>query len=192
MAFVLSHTTIYPDDLLDEFCAIETERRWWVAYTKVRQEKRLAEDLACREVPFYLPLIERRYLYRGRRLRSQEPLFGSYIFLFADQRERAQSLATKRIVHTLPVVDGQRLQRDLAQVQRLIAADVPLTVESQLCPGRRVRVRHGCFAGIEGTIESRCRQTRLIVAITFLQQGVSVELDDFMLEPIGPNEPRRI
>ncbi|HEY4309131.1 MAG TPA: transcription termination/antitermination NusG family protein [Pirellulales bacterium] len=184
MAFVLSHTTIYPDDLLDDFCAVETERRWWVAYTKVRQEKRLAEDLACREVPFYLPLIERRYMYRGRRLRSQEPLFGSYIFLFADQHERAQSLATKRIVHLLPVIDGRRLHNDLVQVQRLIAADVPLTIESQLRPGRRVRVRHGCFAGIEGIIEARCRQTRLIVAVTFLQQGVSVELDDAMLEPI--------
>ena len=97
MSFVLSNTTIYPCDLLEEFGALEGERRWCVAYTKVRQEKRLAEDLTSREVPFYLPLIERSHMYRGRRLRSQEPLFGSYVFLFANQDEREQSLTTKRI-----------------------------------------------------------------------------------------------
>ncbi|HZZ78695.1 MAG TPA: transcription termination/antitermination NusG family protein [Gemmataceae bacterium] len=188
MPFVLSNTTIYPSDLLDDFDVLDRERHWWVAYTKVRQEKRLAEDLICRDVPFYLPLIERSRIYRGRRLRSQEPIFGSYVFLFADQRERARALTTNRIAHLLPVADGRRLYDDLVQVKRLIAANVPLTVEARLQPGMRVRVRHGCFAGIEGIVESRCRQTRLIVAIDFLQRGISVELDDITLEPIGSVE----
>ena len=184
MSYVISATTVYPDDLLDGAGAQVGGRRWWVAYTKVRQEKRLAEDLTLREIPFYLPLIERRHVYKGRRLRSQEPLFGSYVFLFTDPRERVQSLATNRIAQSLPVLDGPQLYDDLVQIRRLIEADVPLTVEARLRPGQRVRVRYGCFAGIEGVVESRCRRTRLTVAITFLQRGISVELDDVMLDPI--------
>ena len=97
-------------------------------------------EAACRrpDAPrdsFYLPLIERRHVYKGRRLRSQEPLFGSYVFLFTDPRERVQSLATNRIAQSLPVLDGPQLYDDLVQIRRLIEADVPLTVESRLRPG---------------------------------------------------------
>ena len=78
------------------------------------------------------------------------------------------------------------------QVKRLIAAKVPLTIEARLQPGRRVRVRRGSSPVSEGIVESRCRQTRLIVAINFLQRGISVELDDIMLEPIGSVEPCQV
>jgi len=62
---------------------------------------------------------------------------------------------------------------------------VPLTVEDRLAPGTTVRVRHGSLAGLEGSILSRCRTTRLVVSIRFLQRSVSFEIDDFMLEAIS-------
>ena len=37
---------------------------------------------------------------------------------------------------------------------------------------------------MEGTVLVRRGKTRLIVSVTFLQQGASVEVDDFNLEPI--------
>ncbi len=184
MASARRAISIHPPELLDGFAANETGRAWWVAYTKVRQEKRLAEELAARQIPFYLPLVERRHLYRGRRITSHVPLFAGYVFLFTDQRERVQSLATQRIAQSIQVPDGPHLYADLAQVQRLIDAKVPLTIEARLQPGQKVRVLEGSFAGMEGIIESRCRKTRLIVAITLLQRGVSVELDDVLLEPL--------
>ena len=72
---------------------------------------------------------------------------------------------------------------DLRQLHQLIAADAPLTVESRLGPGQQVRVRQGPFAGLEGTVLKRRGQMRLLVSINFLQQGASVEIDDFMLDP---------
>ena len=44
---------------------------------KSRQEKSLARQLLGMEVPFYLPLIPKTTLIRGRRFTSQIPLFGS-------------------------------------------------------------------------------------------------------------------
>jgi hypothetical protein len=32
---------------------------------------------------------------------------------------------------------------------------------------------------------SRRGQTRLVIAVNFLQQGASVEIDDFLLDPIA-------
>ena len=75
--------------------------------------------------------------------------------------------------------------RDLRQVQQLISSEAPLTVESRLEVGQRVRVRHGSFANLEGTVLMRRGETRLVISVEFLQQGASIAIDDFMLEPIG-------
>ena len=79
---------------------------------------------------------------------------------------------------------GQRSAGLCPSTSQLIAANMPLTVESRLGPGDRVRVRFGSLAGIEGTVLSRRGEVRLVVCVDFLQQGASVEIDDFMLEPI--------
>ena len=73
---------------------------------------------------------------------------------------------------------------ELEQVYRLISSGVPLTVEQRLAPGNRVRVKHGALAGMEGIVRVRRGKTRLIVTVSFLQQGASVEVDDFNLEPL--------
>jgi transcription antitermination factor NusG len=78
----------------------------------------------------------------------------------------------------------------LSQLRRLIASGAPLTVETRLAPGDYVRVRHGPFAGLEGTVLRRRGQTRLMVSINFLQQGASVEIDDVCLEPVDKPSDR--
>lgn len=122
---------------------------------------------------------------RGRRRTSLVPLFGGYLFLYGGEEERLRALSTNRISRILTVEDGDQLVFDLRQLRQLIAADAPLTVESRLGPGQLVRVRQGAFAGLEGTVLKRRGETRLLVSINFLQQGASVEIDDFLLDPLG-------
>jgi transcriptional antiterminator RfaH len=73
---------------------------------------------------------------------------------------------------------------DLQNVRKLIACGAPLTVEARLQPGRRVRIKGGALMGLEGTIVCRRAETRLLIAVHYLQQGVSVQIDDYMVEPI--------
>lgn len=184
MPILAAETSIYPDNLLDDFGQTPSNRRWWAVHTLSRQEKSLARQLLKYEIPFYLPLVPKDNLVRGRRVRSQIPLFGGYVFLFGDDTERVKSLATKRVSRILSVSDQDRLKYDLGQIRRLIATDAPLTVERRLTSGRIVRIKKGPMAGLEGIVLSRRGTTRLLVAVTFIQQGVSIELDDFLLEPI--------
>jgi hypothetical protein len=44
------------------------------------------------------------------------------------------------------------------------------------------------MAGFEGTIVQRRGTDRLLIAVSFLQQGVSVEINDFMVDPIWDRE----
>ncbi len=175
---------IYPDDLLSPRDPMGAARNWWTVYTRVRQEKSLARELFTWKVPFYLPLVKQTRLYRGRKRSSFLPLFTSYLFLQATDEERVKALGTDRVAQILPVPDLAGLLRDLRQIQRLILADVPLTIESRLQPGTHVRVRSGVLAGIEGVVQSRTKPTRLVVLVNLLQQGVSLEVEDFLLDSL--------
>lgn len=175
----------FPTDLLSG-AQDPADRLWWVVQTKSRQEKSLARDLMTRNIAFYLPQVRQTAIVRGRRQTSFIPLFTGYLFLFGNEIERNTSLSlpTNRIANVLPVHDAAELERDLQQISLLIENNSPLTVEGRLKAGDRVRVKKGALAGVEGTVIDRRGKCRLLVAVHLLQQGVSMEVDDFLLEPI--------
>lgn len=185
MPILAKERSLFPEDLLCN-SAFETPngRRWWVLHTRPRQEKAVARELLNWGVPFYLPLIPRENVVRGKRVRSFTPVFNSYVFLHADDGERIRCLKTNRIVTTLEVADSRELVHDLRQVQRLIDLDAPLSLERRIQQGQWVRVKRGPMVGLEGVVERRKGRARLIVLVRMLQQGVSVELDDFLVEPL--------
>jgi transcriptional antiterminator RfaH len=176
----------FPEGLLTDPPAADSlsERRWWVLHTKPRQEKSVARQLLALQIPFFLPQTPRTSISRGRKRQAFVPLFANYVFLHGTEHDRRRSLETNRLVSVLSVADDAELWTDLRQIHRLIESKAPLTVESRLEPGQRVRVKSGSFAGLEGTVLARRRKTRLLVVVRVMQQGVSCEVDDFLLEPI--------
>ena len=185
MPILAPEPCLYPDGLLNGFSQEPSDRRWWALYTKAQQEKAVARDLLAQAIPFYLPLAKKISYRRGRRFRSLKALFPGYVFLYGSDEDRVSSLRTNRISRVLAVHEPERLRRELHDIERLIRADGPLTIEQRMSPGQRVRVRCGPLAGLEGVVARRRGGTQLIVNVHFLQKGASVEIDDFMLEPIG-------
>ncbi len=175
---------MYPEGLLETWSQQAGGRRWYALHTRARQEKALARQLLSREVAFYLPLVSKNLLVRGKCVRSYIPLFPGYVFLFGSDEDRRIALTTQRVVQALLAPAGSELARDLRQVARLIESQAPLTVEQRLAPGQRVEVRSGVLAGLVGTVMARRGETRLLVAVDFLRQGVSLEIEDYLLKPI--------
>lgn len=184
MPILLPEVQCYPADLLEPPASAELKRCWWIVHTRSRQEKSLARDLLERQIPFYLPQVLRSSIVRGRKRTASIPLFSGYLFLFGDEGDRYRSMTTNRVAQTLPVLEQQELVEDLRQIRSLIERKAPLTTESRLKAGDRVRVKNGPFAGVEGTVVSRCRKTRIVIAVRLIQQGVSLEVEDCQLEPI--------
>jgi transcription antitermination factor NusG len=184
MPILAAETSLFPEGLLDGPRDESPARSWWVLYTRARQEKAVARRLLSHEIPFYLPLVSKDHFTRGRCVRSHIPLFAGYVFLFGSEEERARALTTNRIFRTLRVVDQTEFCRDLRRVRQLIESGAPLTVEQRLMPGGRVRVKAGPMIGLEGRVISRRGACRLLVAVNFLQQGASVAIEDFMVEPL--------
>lgn len=184
MPILKREVDLFPDDLLDSEQALATP--WWAMYTMARQEKKLMRQLIGLQIAFYAPVIERRYKSPNGRLRkTYEPLFANYVFVCGDEESRYQAVSTGSISRCLPVEQPEELVTDLRQLHRFIAeADKPLSPESRLQPGQRVRIRNGAFAGYEGVIYRREKEVRLQVYVRFMDQGVSVMLDDCQADPI--------
>lgn len=157
---------------------------WWVAHTLPRQEKAVAASLLGREVAFYVPLVTRKSITRGRTRLAQIPLFPGYVFLFGDDEDRLSALKTNRLLTVQRVPDGEQLRGQLLRLSELIAAGAPLVRESRLIAGERVRVKSGPFRDNEGIVLRRNGKTELLISIDFLQQGAALEIEDCLLEPV--------
>lgn len=157
---------------------------WWLAHTLPRQEKALASALYARDVPYYLPLVTRKSLSRGRTRVAQVTLFPGYLFVYGGEAERLSVLKTNRTLTVRRAPDGERLRADLRRFHELIAADAPLLPEATLVVGERVRVKAGPFRNQEGVVFRRNGKTRLLISIDYLQQGASLEVDDCLLERV--------
>jgi transcriptional antiterminator RfaH len=177
---------VFPNDLLGESeVAADCDSRWWVLHTRPRAEKTLARRLLQKQTPFFLPVCKRQWRHQGRVQRSYVPLFPSYVFLQGDRNIVLRALETNLLVRVLPVEDQAQLQEDLRRVYYLIASDAPLTPEDRLQPGDWVEITSGPLAGLEGKILRRGKQLRFIVEVQFLQRGVSVEIEGWMIQPRG-------
>lgn len=179
-------TSLYPEDLFAESQSPQaTDRVWWVLHTKPRQEKSIVRQLHKGAIPFYLPLVARRSMIRGRVLCSHVPLFPGYVFLLGTRDERTASLTTGRVASVLEVAGQLELWRDLTQVKLLIDTGAPIRPEGRLVAGTPVEITSGPLAGLKGTILSEASRRRFFVQVDFLQQGASVLLDDFYLTPVA-------
>ena len=162
------------------------DQMWWLAYTKSRQEKQFMRQLRDLEIAHYGPQVaHRRRSPAGRIRTTYAPLFNNYVFICGNDEKRYEAVCTGRVQKVTAIKDVAEFVTDLRQIRDLINLGVPLTLESRLEPGQHVRVRSGAFAGYEGTILRREQETRLLVSVRFMEQGVSVKLEDCQLELIG-------
>ena len=184
MPVLARETELYPDDLLDRYLdGSLVDSAWWAIYTRSRREKELARRLLAQDVSFYCPMIEQRKRSPAGRVRTSNVLlFPGYVFLCGDDDDRRTALSTNCVSQCFPVPDAQTLVTDLQQISRLVEVGESLTPELELGAGMPVRVLSGPFEGFTGEVIRRKGKHRLVVAVNFMQQGVSAVLDDCDLE----------
>ena len=162
----------------------EFEGTWWVAHTKSRNEKALAQDLIARNVNYFLPMTWHLRVQRGRKLRVLLPLFSGYLFFCGGENDRLQALQTNRVAGIIEVTDQQRLVRQLGQIEQAILAGAPLEPHSHIKKGQKCRVKAGSLLGLQGIVVKTKNRARLVLQVDMLGQAASVEIDTDLLEVI--------
>ena len=157
---------------------------WFVLHTKSRQEKILADELAAMRVPHYLPLVRRQRLYGTRKAVVEEPLFPGYVFVQGSAEQAYQADRTRRVANIIKVTDQQRLDWELNNIRLALSQNASLDPDPHLVKGVRVEVRSGPFQGLQGVIEDRAKESRLILQIDVLGRAVMLEIHGAQVEPI--------
>ena len=176
----------YPLDLLQQSdLGQESDRQWLVVHTKPRQEKTLARQLTQRQISHFLPQVRNKLKTSDGRVRlSYSPLFPGYVFVYGCEEDRGRVLSTRSAAHVLEVPNGAQLTFDLRQIERLTHSDHPFATEEHMKPGTLVRITTGPFSGFEGQILQRRSGRLLLIAVHYLQRGISVELGDCEIEKL--------
>jgi transcription antitermination factor NusG len=178
-----SEVALAPPDLFDL-----PDLPWRVAYVRSRQEKELARLLLRAEVPYYLPLAEKRVRRAGRWFVSYLPLFPGYLFFRGPSSSEAarRALWDQRVVSVLEVSDQSQLAAELRTIRRLQESGAAFEAHPYLGPGDPVEVVEGPFRGAAGTVLRSKGRARLVVSVTFLRQSVAVEFERAALAPARP------
>lgn len=159
--------------------------RWWVGHTKSRFEKAFAWDLLGRGIGYFLPLIERVRISGGKKRRVLVPLFPSYVFFCGSDTDRYEAMTTHRLCQALEVHDQEAIVREMLDIERVLSSKAELDPYPFAAVGERCRITGGVFRGVEGVVVRRDRMARLVLEVSMLGQGASLEIEGDLLEPAG-------
>jgi transcription antitermination factor NusG len=77
----------------------------------------------------------------------------------------------------IPVPD-----KEIEDIKTLLTHDAACTPYPFLKLGTRVRIRGGCFDGVEGILVGKNRDRSLVVSIELIQRSVAVRIDGYDVE----------
>ncbi|MBT3202647.1 MAG: hypothetical protein HN350_22330 [Phycisphaerales bacterium] len=156
---------------------------WRVAHTKARFEKAFAHDMQRMGIGYYLPMIERVRVSGGRKRRVMVPLFVSYVFFCGSDADRYSAMTTNRLCQTIEVPDQDRLVEELRFIEQALGGQAELDPYPFAVVGQRCRVTAGSMIGLVGTVVRRDKLARLVLEVSMLGQGASLEIECDLLEP---------
>jgi transcription antitermination factor NusG len=167
----------------------EKIENWYAVLTRARHEKAVAHRLGDRGVTTFLPTVTEVHRWKDRRKTVKLPLFSCYLFvkLMPNNEERQRVL---RIDSVLGLVgDSHGLgtpipNEQIDAVRILVKEQLPWCSHPFLKVGRRVRIRSGALNGLEGILQSRKGDRKLIISVDAMQRSLAVQIEGYDVEPI--------
>jgi transcription antitermination factor NusG len=114
------------------------------------------------------------------------PLFPGYVFVRLALRDRMRVVQIPSVVRlvgfhsrptALPETEMEIMRTGLSE--RLRAEPHPF-----LTVGRRVRIKSGPLAGLEGILLRKKGHFRFVLSVTLIQRSVVADLDAAVIEPV--------
>lgn len=161
---------------------------WYAVRTRSRHEKKVAEQIAGKQIMAYLPLLKEIHRWSDRCKAIEKPLFPGYVFV----RIPREDVARSAVVRTQGVVgfvgiQGEALaipDQEIENIQTLLSADIPFGLLPFLRTGQRVRIRGGCLDGTEGILVAVNSDQSVVVSIELIQRSLAIRVAGFDLETI--------
>lgn len=166
---------------------------WHALYVRSRAEKKVYDQLNDLGYEAYLPLITRVKQWSDRKMKVQEPLFKSYVFVRNNERQHYYVLGVYGVVHFVTFEHKAVVVPDkqILAIKKYI--DNPVDDEEDLHnidlkEGQLVRITNGPMQGLMGRLISVKSKRRLLINIDVVGQSIPVSLPRTKVEPVEENK----
>jgi transcription antitermination factor NusG len=161
-----------------------TDLLWYVAHSRPRCEKKLAQYCEREGIAATLPTYRAVHKYRGKTAVFHKPLFPGYVFLHMVPLKRQRIYQSDYVANLLDVFDQALFVRQLGDILRALDTELEIRLAPVIGEGSRVRIKSGPLAGMEGWVERRYGMTTALLRLDFIAQAAAVKLEAHELELI--------
>jgi transcription antitermination factor NusG len=172
--------------------SVEDCPHWYAAYTNSRHEKRVAQQLEERRIACFLPLYHSVRRWKDRQKQLDLPLFPGYVFVQIPLKDRLRVLDLAGVA-AIVSFNGKPApvpEDEIEGLRKGLGCHTGLRPHPYLKTGRRVRIRSGAMAGLEGILVRRKERDkdrgtlRLVLSVSLLMRSVALEVDEADVEPL--------
>jgi transcription antitermination factor NusG len=162
------------------------EAPWFAVQTKPQHEKKVAAALEEKGVAAFLPLLSALHQWSDRRRRIDTPLFPGYVFVRVGSQQGTrvpilQTMGVLRFVGSrgigVPIPDEQ-----IESVRKVLKQGTTVIPYPYLTLGQKVRIRGGCFDGIEGYLAGANGDRSLVISVEGIQRSLAIRIAGYELE----------
>jgi transcription antitermination factor NusG len=167
--------------------ATREQMRWYALTVPYQHERQTEKALQSKGLETLVPLYRSRRQWSDRVKDVDLPLFAGYVLCHFDLSDRIQVLDTPGVAKIVGFGGTPAALEDseMAAIQRVVAAKLPLAPWPYLKAGDRVRVEHGPMRGLEGALLRTKDALRLVIGVELLQRSITVEVEREAIVPIG-------
>ena len=166
---------------------VSDQLHWYAVYTRSRHEKRVQQQLDGSVPECFLPLYQVVRNWKNGKAVVACPLFPGYLFARISYADRKRVLTTPGVVGLVGTRCGPIAipDEELNALRDCFERQIRLEPHPYLTVGRRVQVKNGPFAGMEGILLRKKGKWRLIVSIDLISRSVAVEIDVSDAAPVA-------
>ncbi len=157
---------------------------WFVAHTRPRCEKKLADFCQREGFSTTLPTYRSVKKYRGKTVVFHKPLFPNYLFLRLLPFQRQKVYQSDYVANLLDVPDQVGFQEQLGDILTALESEIDVRLAPTIGPGTKVRIKSGPLQGMEAWVESRSGILEVLLRLDFIGQAAAVKVDASQLELI--------
>ncbi|HCZ37171.1 MAG TPA: antitermination protein NusG [Cytophagales bacterium] len=166
---------------------MEDKSKWFVFYTKSRQEKKVRQLVERKGYEVYLPTQKVIKQWSDRKKKVEVPLFNSYLFIFTTESLIQEILQTPGVAWVIRNNGRPAIlhDREYKAIQRFLETGLTIEVLSAVSveEGNRVEVADGPLRGAIGYVAAK-NPGKFMVLLEGIGQSIHVEIEPGLLRSV--------
>ncbi len=159
---------------------------WYPVYTRSRAEKKAYNELVRKKITAYLPLKTAIKQWSDRKIKVEEPLIRSYVFVYISAKEYREVLMTRGITrfvyfsNQIATVPAKQME----DLRLLLAKESDLEVFNyNIRPGQKVLIYAGPFKGIVAELVSLNNSKNIVLRLQNMGYAINIKTSMAFIKP---------